>query len=62
MRPQTINEFRYDLHKIANRAAIGLTTKDDAERLRSISSSLVEIELMLEKQQSKWHNQQEKVK
>ena len=56
MRPQTIEEFRYDLHLIANRAALGLTTKDDAERLRSISSSLVQIELMLEKMQSRWHN------
>ena len=56
MKSQTINEFRFDLHLIANRAALGLTTKDDAERLRSISEGLVEIELMLEKQQSKWHN------
>ena len=56
MRPQTINEFRHDLHAIAVRAERGTTTFADAERLRSISESLVEIELMLEKQQSKWHN------
>ena len=62
MKATTIEEFRYDLHKIAYRAERGTTTLDDAERLRSISSSLVEIELMLEKMQSRWHNQQETVK
>jgi hypothetical protein len=62
MRHQTINDFRNDLHAIALRAQQGRTTFADAERLRSISSSLVELELMLEKQQSKWHNPQETVK
>ena len=62
MRAQTINEFRHDLHAIAVRAERGTTTIDDAERLRSISASLVEIELLLEKQQSKWHNQRETVR
>jgi len=56
MRHQTINDFRNDLHAIALRAQQGRTTFADAERLRSISEGLVEIELMLEKQQSKWHN------
>ena len=63
MRHQTINDFRNDLHAIALRAERGTTTIDDAERLRSISEGLVEIELLLEKQQSRWHNpQQEAVK
>lgn len=62
MRAQTIEEFRHDLHAIAVRAERGTTTIDDAERLRSISGDLVEIELMLEKQQSRWHNPQETVK
>jgi len=56
MRHQTINDFRNDLHAIALRAQQGRTTFADAERLRSISEGLVEIELMLEKQQSRWHN------
>ena len=56
MRPQIINDFRNDLHAIALRAQQGRTTFADAERLRSISEGLVEIELMLEKQQSRWHN------
>ena len=56
MKHQTINDFRHDLHAIALRAERGTTTADDAERLRSISEGLVELELMLEKQQSKWHN------
>ena len=59
MRHQTINDFRHDLHAIALRAQQGRTTFADAERLRSISEGLVEIELMLEKQQSKWHNPQQ---
>jgi len=56
MKHQTINDFRHDLHAIALRAERGTTTIADAERLRSISEGLVELELMLEKQQSKWHN------
>ena len=56
MRHQTINDFRNDLHAIALRAQQGRTTFADAERLRSISEGLVEIELMLEKMQSRWHN------
>jgi len=56
MRHQTISDFRNDLHAIALRAQQGRTTFADAERLRSISEGLVEIELMLEKQQSRWHN------
>ena len=62
MRHQTINEFRHDLHAIALRAERGTNTLDDAERLRSISEGLVEIELMLEKMQSRWHNPQETVR
>ena len=56
MKWTTVQQFRHDLHAIALRAERGTTTTADAERLRDISGDLVEIELMLEKQQSRWHN------